>query len=209
MANTVQFSGFAEADALLAQLPLLLRDKAINTALRTAINTIVAASSEQAPKPGVTTGGIAYTRRRGDRASRRKLFQSIRGIIRQYDQQSTTVAVGGPVRKWAGRHAHLIEFGWNHTTGGTLKNSGGRTRYAMRTTHFDRKVDPSGKVYWKRIQKRDQKRDGTGRVTSKVPGRSFIVSSFNKRKANAEQQIIAALKRFATDLQNGNRSRVT
>lgn len=209
MANTVQFSGFAEGDALLSQLPLLLRGQAIDKALKSAINRLAAASASKAPKPGTTTGGIAYTPRRGERASRRRLYQSIRGIIRHYDQQDTTVAVGGPVRKYAGRQSHLIEFGWNHTTGGTLQNSGARTRYAMKTVSFDR-IMLGGKPQWVRRQVRDEKRRGTGRITRKIPGRSFILSAFDENKGRVQEEIIGALRKFAEDLEKQkNRSRVT
>lgn len=210
MARTVHFSGFAEGDALLSQLPMMLRGKAIDNALQSAINRLAAASAAKAPKPGTATGGIDYTARRGERASRRRLYQSIRGIIRKYDQQSTTVAVGGPVRKWAGRHAHLIEFGWNHTTGGTLESSGGRTRHAVKTTHFDRILDSKGRPLWARRQVRDESRRGTGRITRKIPGRAFVGAAFNENKANVQQEIIGALQKFADDLQKQkNRSRVT
>ena len=197
--RAVSFSGFAEADAILSQLPMLLRGKVLDKSIKSALNRITAASAAKAPREGSSVGGIRYTPRRGERASRRRLAQSIGSVVRKYGGGEVIVGVGGPVKKHVGGHAHLVEFGFHHTTGGTFASSGGRRRYAMQTVRFDR-LQTNRETIWRRVRQRNAARTGTGKRGSFVQPRPYVETAFNEHRDSVQTEIIAALRTFAMDV---------
>lgn len=208
MTTSMQLSGYAEADGILQSLPLLLRGKYLEKSLLEAMDVINKASAEHAPARGKSVGGIPYTeKRRGFRASRKRLAKSIGSVLRRYNDGEIIAAVGGPVKKHAGRIAHLVEFGFHHTTGGTFAGSGGRTRTAKRHTKTQqnwtlkrgRRVELSKPMtVWTSTV--DAKRTGAGKRGAVVPGRAFVGAAWNQHRGEVQQLIVEALRRFADEL---------
>ncbi len=220
-------SGHGEADRILSQLPILLRGKALDDALKSAMKHITDASAAAAPAEGRSVGGIAYTPRRGHRAARKRLSQALGMVLRRYSDN--TVVVGGPRKTFRARHAHLVEVGFTHTTGGTAR-SGGRTRYAKEQIGLSvRRQLPSregqrGKQYGpeefiegRRFSRKmvrelrrgalvvpqsrtNDARTGAGRRGRAIPGRSFLGKTFEANKAAAQREVEAALRRFTDEL---------
>jgi hypothetical protein len=203
MSTALKFSGFAEADTILRALPIALRGKVLDKSLNKALKRITDASMAKAPREGSAVGGVRYTPRRGERASRKRLAQSIGAVIRKYGSGEVLVGVGGPVKKHVGRHAHLVEFGFHHTTGGTFYKSGGRKRYAMKTVRFDRVTTGGGKnqkTWWARRTERDMSRTGTGKRGAIIQPRPYIETAFREHQASVEAEIMQALRTFAADI---------
>lgn len=210
MTTTMQLSGFAEADSILSQLPLLLRGKYLEKSLLEAMAIINQASAEHAPAAGKSVGGIPYTeKRRGFRASRKRLAKSISSVLRRYNDGEVIAAVGGPVKKHAGRISHLVEFGFNHTTGGTFAGSGGRTRIAKKHTKATqnwalkrgRRVELSEPMtVWTSTV--NAKRTGAGKRGAVIPGRSFVGAAWNRHRNEVQSLVADALRRFAEELKH-------
>lgn len=58
MSNATAFQGYAEADAILKELPVLLRGVTLERALKAAMSRLTAASKAAAPRDGASVGGI-------------------------------------------------------------------------------------------------------------------------------------------------------
>ena len=221
------FQGFAEADAILGKLPILLRGKSISGAVSGSMERLAVMSAAKTPREGATVGGIEYTPLRGDRAARTRLSQAIGSVLRRYQGGEVIVGVAGPIKRLASRHAHLVEFGFHHTTGGTFKGSGGRTREAkrlaginLRQTRWKGKDAPreasrkfiAGSYFSReRIRNLDRKfaityvrvnnaaRKGKGKRGAYINGRAFVLNTWEANKANVQREIIAELQKFADD----------
>lgn len=204
----MQMSGFAEADSILSQLPILLRGKYLEKSLLEAMAVVNRASAEHAPASGKSVGGIPYTeKRRGFRASRRRLAKSIGSVLRRYNNNDVIAVVGGPRKKDAGRVSHLVEFGFHHTTGGTFAGSGGRTRTAKRHTKATqnwmlsrgRRVE-LGEPMTVWTPTVDAKRTGAGKRGSFVQGRAFVGKAWSQHRNEVQSLIIESLRKFADEL---------
>ena len=210
-APAMSLNGFAQGDALLREIPSILREQVLTKAVRHAVQLLAAQSAAMAPQPGRATGGIPYTERRGDRAARRRLYQSVGSVVRKYQGGASIVGVAGPQKKHgAQRHSHLVEFGFNHTTGGTLKGSGGRTRDAKQTVRFDRYDygPPSRrKTGWRRIQATNDDRTGKGRRGSFVKPRPFVRNALENNRTAVQREIEDAVRKFAAELSRNARSK--
>ncbi len=221
-------SGHGEADRILSQLPILLRGKALDDAMKSAMKHITDASAAAAPAEGRSVGGIRYSPRRGHRAARKRLSQSLGMVLRKYSDN--TVVVGGPRKTFCARHAHLVEFGFTHTTGGTAAVSGGRKRYAkqqiglsvrrqlpsregQRGTQYGPEEFIEGRRFSRKMVRELRKgalvvpqsrtndaRTGAGRRGRAIPGRSFLGKTFEANKAAAQREVEAALRRFTDEL---------
>lgn len=193
-----------EIEKNLARFTVDLREKKLKTALRKASQLINTRIQPNIPADGKYKGGIAYTERKGARARRPPLSESLSIVVKGY--QEAVVAVGGPLARIGGRHAHLVERGFQHVSGGTLANSGGRTRYAMKTTHYDL-VDVGAGVnrrkMWMARRQRNDKRRGTGRVNRKIPGRPYLTPAVSASKTEVDQLIIRYLQRAAKRFEKG------
>lgn len=221
------FQGFAEADSILAKLPILLRGRRLTGAVKGAMERLAVMSAAKTPREGASVGGVEYTPLRGDRASRTRLSQGISSVLRRYDGGQVIVGVAGPVKRQVGRHAHLVEFGFHHTTGGTFRGSGGRTRIAKRQaglsliqTRWKGKSGPreasrkfiAGSYFSRdRVRNLDRKfavsyirqtnaaKTGTGKRGNKIEARPFVLNTWQSNKAKVQQEIIAELQKFADD----------
>lgn len=193
-----------EIEKQLARFTIDLREKKLKTALRKASFLINSRIQPNIPADGKYKGGIAYTERKGARSRRPPLADSLSVVVKGY--QEAVVAVGGPLARIGGRHAHLVERGFQHTSGGTLKGSGGRTRYAMRTTHYDLVDVGSGinkRKMWTARRVRNDARRGTGRVNKRIPGRPYLTPAVAASRTEVDQLIIRYLQRAAKRFEKG------
>ena len=168
-------TGFEEAERQLLRLPQDIRDKAIKRSLHRIVKQVATEAASRAPKPGKATGGIEYTPRRGKRASRPMLHESIGQAIRSYQGGGILVGVGGPKKGMASRHAHLVEKGFHHTTGGTFAGSGGKTRKSRRGDAFK----------------------GKGKRGAFIFPRPFLLYTFERMRGKITEMLVDDLKAFA------------
>ena len=86
------------ADRLLAQMPIEVREKHLKKAMRRGGNEVAKEARRLVPRPGYP----------GDDPTKIPLARTIRTVVRVY--RDHVVAVVGP--KWPeGAHGHLVEFG--------------------------------------------------------------------------------------------------
>ena len=219
------FQGFAEADSILSKLPILLRGRRISTSINRVMERLAAASAAKTPREGSSVGGIAYTPLRGERAARMRLSQGISNVLRKYNGGETIVGVAGPIKRKVGRHSHLVEFGFHHTTGGTFAGSGGRrraakslagiklqqTRWKQRGSnrwgepkyivgnYFSRAqlLNISKKFFYQRRYRINFLRSGTGVRGRYIEGRPFVMNTWQANKERVQREIIQELQQFA------------
>lgn len=90
-------------EGLLAELPIMMRDKAAKKAVRKANAVVVKEAKNRCPVGGP---------RVGRKAGKPHLRDTIKGVVRDYGEK--TVGVTGPT--WPdGAHGHLVEFGTEHS----------------------------------------------------------------------------------------------
>jgi hypothetical protein len=219
------FQGFAEADSILSKLPMLLRGRRISTSINRVMERLAAASAAKTPREGSSVGGIEYTPLRGERAARMRLSQGISNVLRKYNGGETIVGVAGPIKRKVGRHSHLVEFGFHHTTGGTFSRSGGRQRAAKRLTGVklqqtrwkqrgtNRWGEPkfvagtyfsqsqlrniSKKFFYQRTYSNNAAKTGQGKRGQYIPGRPFVMNTWQSNKERVHREIIEELRQFA------------
>lgn len=98
-AITTDLREFGDTAALLTQMDVLLRGKALTDALKKAGKPVVARAKSLAPVGGA---------RKGQKAGKKHLRDTITLAARDYGE--TKVLVVGPAYP-AGAHGHLVEFG--------------------------------------------------------------------------------------------------
>ena len=96
-------------DALLAKMPIELREKHLVKAVRAQGRVVAKAAAKKAPKPGYP----------GDKPDKTPLNKTIRTVVRRYG--NVVMSITGPARP-DGAHGHLVEFGhmkvlWGRRTG--------------------------------------------------------------------------------------------
>ena len=170
---SIKVTGFQEAETILRSMPIDLRERYLKKAVREAVRTMTSQSrsivSALQTKP--------LSKRQKDRP---RLKDKIGDKQKTYQQGAVIVGIGGPQRGPSGRHAHLVEKGFTHTTGGTLEGSGGRTRKA-----------------------RNNERTGKGVAGARIAPRPFIENVAEQSKSQVTERITAALRAFASNLKNG------
>ena len=173
MTGTIKVTGFQEAEAVLRTMPIELRERYLKKAVREAVRTMTAQS--RSIVSAMQTQPLNKYQK-----DRPRLKDKIVDKQRTYEQGAVIYGVGGPQRGPTGRHAHLVEKGFTHTTGGTLTGSGGKTRKA-----------------------RNNYRTGKGVAGSRIAPRPFIENVAERSKSQVTERITAALRSFASNLKNG------
>lgn len=171
---TAILSGTEQALELLRQIPITVREQVLKRAVNNAVGIATDDMARNAPAPGRAVGGIKYGTRRGRRRGRPQLALSIGQRQKLYQAGQVIVGIGGPVKAKVGRHAHLVERGFNHTKGGTLEGSGGRRARRAKSAE----------------------RTGKGVVTRRVPARPFVGPAFERTRNAMLAELEASLRRY-------------
>lgn len=98
-AISIDIKEFGNTAAVLTNLDIALRGKALVSALRKSGRPVVSRAKSLAPKGG---------ERKGRKAGKKHLRDTITSVVRDYGE--TKVLVVGPAYP-AGAHGHLVEFG--------------------------------------------------------------------------------------------------
>lgn len=175
MTIQLKMDGFDEADRQLSRVRITMREKVLKRAINRVMSVVVKEAATRVPAQGRTVGGIEYTERKGKRASRPPLAESLDKVMRTYRSGDVVVAVGGPKRGPQARHAHLVEKGFWHTTDGTFKGSGGKTRKSKK-----------GKAY-----------TGTGVRRAFIFPRPFLLYTFARMQPRLVQMVADEIRTYA------------
>lgn len=106
---SISEQGWSEAAALMERLPIAVRGKELQSALRKGLGLVRTRARQLVPKPGYP----------GDKAGLKPLRDTIGLIMRKYQGGSVIAGVVGPEYP-AGAHGHLVEHGHKIATGGTV-----------------------------------------------------------------------------------------
>ena len=191
--SSIKLTGFEKAEEQLKRMPYDLRGKYLEKAVKGVVDDMVKESTS-------VLGSMTFAERlTKQQRSAKRLRQSVRAIFRRYENGKYLVAIGGPVKDWVGRHAHLVEFGFRHVTGGTIAGSGTRRR---KTVRYSRKAAWEYRAREARCAV-NPARTGKGVIGDYVEGRPYIQNVYENHRERVNAKIVAALRSFAKDLANG------
>lgn len=106
---SISAEGWADASALMEKLPIAVRGKELQSAMRKGLGLVRTRARQLVPKPGYP----------GDKPGLKPLRDTIGVVMRKYKGGAIIAGVVGPEYP-AGAHGHLVEHGHRTKTGGRV-----------------------------------------------------------------------------------------